>query len=71
MTKRDKLIGMIASSQCEYPEGIGVENSLNIIYRVRPDSTAKLHNMPERLLERIVKISRSKYIDIRKSHGKK
>lgn len=61
---------MIAISQQDYPDGIGVNESLDIIYKVRHDISDTLMEMNESKLQRIVRMSRARYVDLRRHYEK-
>lgn len=68
--KSHDLIKVIAVSQQDYPDGIGLDDSLDIIYKVRRDMSDTLMQMPDSKLQRIVRMSRARYMDIRRHHEK-
>ena len=69
--KIQDLIKVIAVSQQDYPDGIGLNESLDIIYKVRHDMNDTLIQMSENKLNRIVRMSRARYIDLRRIHNDK
>ena len=66
----DDLIKVIAVSQQDYPDGIGLNESLDIIYEVRHDINDTLMEMNNSKLKRIVRMSRARYVDLRRYYEK-